>query len=164
MIVVSDTSPITNLAAIEHLYLLQQLYGSIVIPTAVYDELVNPGKPVPGQQEVQQLIWIQKQPVRDTQKVLEIQESRANIDRGEAEAIALALELGASLVLMDERRGRAAGAAYGLQITGLLGVLLQAKQAKLISAVKPLLDRLLLEADFRISRTLYDFVLKSASE
>ncbi|MEM1253073.1 MAG: DUF3368 domain-containing protein [Cyanobacteria bacterium P01_H01_bin.21] len=164
MIVVSDTSPITNLAAIGHLHLLQQLYGSIVIPTAVYDELVNPGKCVPGQQEVQKLTWIQKQSVQHIQKVLEIQASRANIDRGEAEAIALALELGASLVLMDERRGRAAGAAFGLQMTGLLGVLLQAKQANFIDAVKPLLDSLIVQADFRVSRKLYDLVLTSAGE
>lgn len=164
MIVVSDTSPITNLAAVGHLHLLQQLYGSIVIPIAVYDELVYPGKRVPGQQEVQQLSWIQKQPVQDIQTVLDIQTSRANIDRGEAEAIALALELGASLVLMDERRGRSAGAAFGLQMTGLLGVLLQAKQANLVDAVKPLLDSLIAKADFRVSRALYDFALESANE
>ncbi|MBE9070041.1 DUF3368 domain-containing protein [Leptolyngbya cf. ectocarpi LEGE 11479] len=164
MIVVSDTSPITNLAAIDHLHLLQQLYGSILIPVAVYDELVYPGKSVPGQQEVQKLIWIQKQPVQDIQAVLDIQSSRANIDRGEAEAIALALEVGASLVLMDERRGRSAGAAFGLQMTGLLGVLLQAKQANLVDTVKPLLDNLVAKANFRVSRALYDFALKSANE
>lgn len=65
---------------------------------------------------------------------------------------------------MDERRGRAAGAAFGLRMAGLLGVLLQAKQANLVDAVKPLLDSLITKADFRVSLTLYDFALQSAGE
>jgi predicted nucleic acid-binding protein len=56
-----------------------------------------------------------------------LRESQENIDLGEAEAIILALELKAGLLLMDERRGRAVAMSYGLQVTGLLGVLLQAK-------------------------------------
>ena len=69
MIVVSDTSPITNLAAIDQLDLLQELYGSIVIPLAVYNEMVVAGKVVPGAVEVQTLSWIQTQTVADAQKV-----------------------------------------------------------------------------------------------
>ncbi|MEH2409670.1 DUF3368 domain-containing protein [Nostoc sp.] len=93
MIVVSDTSPIINLAAIGQLDLLQQLYGSIVIPLAVYNEMVTAGKVVPGAVEVQTLSWIQTQTVADTQKVTEIQTNQDNIDLGEAEAIILALEV-----------------------------------------------------------------------
>jgi predicted nucleic acid-binding protein len=63
MIIVSDTSPITNLAAIGQLDLLQGLYTRIIIPVAVYDEMVNVGKPVPGAVEVQTLSWIQTQAV-----------------------------------------------------------------------------------------------------
>lgn len=59
MIVVSDTSPITNLAAIAQLYLLQQLYSRLVIPTAVYNEMVGVNNNVPGAVEVQTLPWIQ---------------------------------------------------------------------------------------------------------
>ena len=56
MIIVSDTSPINNLAAINHLYLLRQLYGTVIIPEAVYQELTDPNFPVAGATEVQTLI------------------------------------------------------------------------------------------------------------
>ena len=106
MIVVSDTSPITNLAAISHLDLLQHLYGFIIIPIAVYDEMVRVDKIVPGALEVQNYSWIKTQKIINTQQVKALRESQENIDLGEAEAIILALELKADLLLMDERRGR----------------------------------------------------------
>jgi uncharacterized protein len=164
VIVVSDTSPITNLAAIGQLDLLQGLYTRIIIPVAVYDEMVNVGKPVPGGVEVQTLSWIQTQVVADQQRVITIQESEENIDLGEAEAIALALELKADLLLIDERRGRIVATSYGLPVTGLLGVLVQAKQNNLIKAVKPLVDQLIEQADFRVSNELYTTILQIAGE
>lgn len=164
MIVVSDTSPITNLAAISQLDLLQQLYTCIVIATAVYNEMVRVDKLVPGAVEVQTLPWIQAQTVTDSQQVRVLLESQENIDLGEAEAIILALELKADLLLMDERRGRAVAMSYGLQVTGLLGVLLQAKRNRLIPAVKPLMERLIEQADFRVSNQLYATILQFAGE
>ena len=164
MIVVSDTSPITNLAAIGQLDLLQRLYTCIIIPIAVYNEMVTVGKPVPGAIEVQTLPWIQTQVVADRQRVITIQESQENIDLGEAEAIALALELKADLLLMDERRGRVVATNYGLQVTGLLGVLVQAKQKNLIQRIKPVLDQLIEQADFRVSGQLYTTILQIANE
>lgn len=164
MIVVSDTSPITNLAAISQLDLLKELYTRIIIPVAVYDEMVNIGKPVPGAIEVQTLSWIQTQAVVDRQRVITIQESEENIDLGEAEAIALALDLKADLLLMDERRGRLVATSYGLQVTGLLGVLVQAKQNNLIKIVKPVVDQLIEQADFRVSSQLYSAILEIANE
>ena len=164
MIVVSDTSPITNLAAISQLDLLQQLYTCIGIATAVYNEMVRVDKLVPGAVEVQTLPWIQAQAVTDSQQVRVLRESQENIDLGEAEAIILALELKADLLLMDERRGRAVAMSYGLQVTGLLGVLLQAKRNRLIPAVKPLMERLIEQADFRVSNQLYATILEFAGE
>lgn len=164
MIVVSDTSPITNLAAIGQLDLLQGLYTRIIIPVAVYNEMVNVGKSVPGATEVQTLPWIQTQAVADQQRVITIQESEENIDLGEAEAIALALEVKADLLLMDERRGRIVATSYGLQVTGLLGVLVQAKRNNLIQIIKPLVDQLIEQADFRVSEQLYATILQIADE
>lgn len=166
MIVVSDTSPITNLAAIDRLDLLHLLYGEIIIPVAVYNELTQPNvnSIVPGAREVQTLSWIKTQPVQNPRQVTQILTSQANIDQGEAEAIILALELNADLILIDERRGRMLASAYNLKVTGLLGVLLQAKNQQAIAAVKPLMDKLIQQANFRIRDELYQTILEFAGE
>lgn len=105
MIVISDTSVLTNLAAIRHLHLLQQLYKHIFIPTAVYQELtVDP--PVPGTVEVHTIQWLKVLSVSDYTMVEQLQNT-AQLDLGESEAITLALEINADLLLIDERRGRA---------------------------------------------------------
>ncbi|MDJ0673970.1 MAG: DUF3368 domain-containing protein [Calothrix sp. MO_167.B42] len=164
MIVVSDTSPITNLAAISQLDLLRQLYTTIVIPEAVYNEMVAVDKLVPSAAEIQAFSWIKTQTIAHAQSVVDVQTNQDDIDLGEAEAIVLALELEADLLLMDERRGRVLAVNYGLSVTGLLGVLLQAKGNGLIALVKPLMDELIQEADFRVSSELYATVLQTAGE
>lgn len=162
MIVVSDTSPITNLAAVGLLNLLHQLYQEVIIPQAVYDEMVRLGYIVPGTVEVQTLPWIKVKTVSDIQRVAILQNK---LDIGEAEAIVLALELKADLLLLDERRGRKIASSLGLnQITGLLGVLLEAKQKGLISTIKPVVDLLINENNFRISDRLYQKIIQVAGE
>lgn len=161
MIIVSNTSPITNLAAIDQLNLLHQIYDRIIIPQAVYDELTQVGYPVPGSLEVQTLPWIQTQQVQDPAPVLQFQQ---DVDPGESEAIALALELNADQLLIDDAAGRALAEQQGLNVTGLLGVLLVAKQRSLISSVTPLLNDLMTQAGFRVSSALYERVLKIARE
>ncbi|MDZ8136933.1 MAG: DUF3368 domain-containing protein [Nostoc sp. DedQUE04] len=161
MIVVSDTSPINNLAAINHLHLLQQLYGTVLIPEAVYRELTDPNFPVAGATEAQTFIWIQTRPVQDRTLV----EALSNeLDIGEAEAIALALEMKANQVLIDERRGRMIAARLNLGYTGILGILVEAKSQRLISAVKPLLDALINQAGFWVAEPLYKRVLQLVDE
>ncbi|MEA5625441.1 DUF3368 domain-containing protein [Nostoc sp. UHCC 0251] len=161
MIIVSDTSPINNLAAINHLHLLQQLYGTVLIPEAVYRELTDPNFPVAGAIEVQTFIWIQTRPVQDRTLV----EALSNeLDIGEAEAIALALEMQADQVLIDERRGRLVAARLNLGYTGILGILVEAKSQRLISAVKPLLDALINQAGFWVAEPLYKRVLQLVDE
>ena len=161
MIIVSDTSPINNLAAINHLHLLQQLYGTVLIPEAVYRELTDPNFPVAGAIEVQTFIWIQTRPVQDRTLV----EALSNeLDIGEAEAIALALETKAEQVLIDERRGRMVAARLNLGYTGILGILVEAKSQRLIAAVKPLLDALINQAGFWVAEPLYKRVLQLVDE
>lgn len=161
MIVVSNTSPITNLAAISQLVLLQQLYGTIVIPQAVYDEMAGVGRVVAGSVEVQTKSWIQTQQVTNKALVTALQ---LELDGGEAEAIALAIELKADLLLLDERRGRTVASRFGLKFTGILGVLIEAKHKGVISAVKPVVDSLILTAGFWITDSLYQRVLQTAGE
>jgi hypothetical protein len=161
MTVVSNTSPITNLAAIAQLDLLHQLYQEIAIPQTVYDEMADIGKTVPGTLEVQTLPWIKKQQISN----LKLWESlQFNLDPGEAAAIVLALELKAELLIMDERPGRTMARQYGLPVIGILGVLVEAKDKGLIRGVKPLMDRLVNEVGFRVSRQLYETILQRAGE
>lgn len=161
MIIVSDTSPINNLAAIHHLHLLHQLYGTVCIPEAVYRELTDPSFPVAGATEVKTFDWIQTLTVRDHKLV----EALSNeLDTGEAEAIALAVEIQADQVLIDERRGRIVASRLNLHYVGILGILVEARSQGLIAEVKPLLDRLLNEAGFWIAEPLYNSVLQRVNE
>ncbi|MGB3298208.1 MAG: DUF3368 domain-containing protein, partial [Phormidesmis sp.] len=86
------------------------------------------------------------------------------LDIGEAEAIALAVEVQADQVLIDERRGRMVAARLNLQYTGILGILVEAKSRGLVVEVKPLLDDLINEAGFWIAEPLYTSVLKIVNE
>ncbi|MCZ7669537.1 MAG: DUF3368 domain-containing protein [Chloroflexi bacterium] len=89
---------------------------------------------------------------------------RQTLDGGEAQGIALALELGADLLLIDGRLGRMTAKYFNIEIIGLLGILIQAKQEGLIEKVKPLVDQLRFEIGFRISSQLYQEVLHLAQE
>ncbi len=161
MIVVSNTSPVTNLAAIGQLDMLRQLYTTVLIPQAVYGELTFGGGSQPGGQEVPTLPWIEARHVADRVLVTALQ---IELDPGEAEAIALAVEMKADLLLLDERRGRMVASRLGLRFVGLLGVLNEAKQQGYLSAVKPLLEDLVSKAGFWVSPRLYARVLQAAGE
>ena len=161
MIVVSDTSPINNLAAINQLHLLQQLYGTVLIPEAVYQELTDPDFPVAGAKEVQTFTWIQIRAIEDRTMLKALS---SELDPGEAEAIVLALEMKAEQVLIDERRGRMIAARLNLHYTGILGVLVEAKSQGFISTVEPLLDELINKAGFWVAEPLYKSVLRLVNE
>ncbi len=163
MIVISDTSAITNLAAINQLRLLPLLYQQVIIPEAVYRELVDIEPPVPGSAEVQAANWLEVKLIAN-REVVERLQREVKLDPGESEAIALALELAADLLLIDERRGRAEADRLGIKITGLLGILVEAKRKNLIVVVKPLIDTLIATSDFRVSSALYDQILSIVNE
>lgn len=163
MIVVSDTSPLSGLAIAQHLPLLQQLYGKVVVPPAVADELRRGGQEDPRINQALSLDWIEVQQPTDSALVATLQ-TEHNLDRGESEAIALALELEADELLIDERLGRREASRLGISVTGLLGILLLAKRRGLISVIRPVLDDLINEAGFRVSSQLYAEVLIAAGE
>ena len=163
MIIISDTSIITNLAAIQYLQLLPQLYDQVTIPEAVYRELTEIDPPVPGTLEVQIAPWLEVRQVFD-RSVIERLQIEVKLDLGESEAIALALELNADLLLIDERRGRAEADRLGVRITGLLGILVEAKRKNLIAALKPLMDAMIAMSNFRVSSDLYNQILDVVDE
>ena len=161
MIVVSNTSPIIALACAGKLELLRAVYSEIVVPDAVFEEVTVAGAGEPGAREVAEAPWIKRQPVRNAPLVTAL---RFELDAGEAEAIALAVESGADLVLLDERLGRRAAQRLGLTVVGTLGVLIAAKDRGVLAAVRPVLDALRADAGFWIADELYNAVIKAANE
>lgn len=161
MIVVSNTSPLINLAAINHLNLLQKLYGKIVIPQAVYDEIVIEGAGQAGAEKVKKAAWIEVKPVANRPLVKSLE---TDLDLGEAEAVVLAVELNAELLLIDERKGRVVAGRLGVNYIGLLGILVKAKHDGLIPAVGPVMDSLRTKAGFWVSNKLYDHILQMTGE
>ncbi len=161
MKVVSNTSPLTNLAAIGQFDLLRKLYCEINIPDGVWDELNAFGKPWPGSREVAEADWIHRHTVKNQ---LWVSTLRSDLDRGESESIVLASELEADMILLDEKEGRSAALRIKLKPLGVIGILLEAKQKCLIDIIRPHLDSLRQIAGFRISDPLYFHALSLANE
>jgi len=153
MPVVSNTSPILNLAIINQLIILQQQFGEILIPSAVLDEL-KISEERPGSQAIREAIsagWIQSREVTNEPLA---QLLKQTLDKGESEAIALAIEVNADWTLLDEREGRKVAKSLGLKVTGILGVLLRAKQSGELKSLQPVIDELISKAGFRIAPEL----------
>lgn len=158
MVVVSDTTTITNLLKIDLLHLVQRLYREIIIPQAVYDELAK----IPSQKKLlKQTNWIRVRQVKDRMRVDKFQDY---LDLGESEAIILALELNADILIMDERKGRKIAEEYGLAIIGLFGILIGAKRRGHIKSVKSHMDTLINDHSFRVNEAVYNQVLRLAKE
>jgi hypothetical protein len=153
-IVVSDTSPISNLIVVGHIHLLPQLFGTVIIPDVVYQELLANGDNHPVTQTLQTVEWLDMHSVSNQNQVDVLMRDR-NLDPGEANAIVLAQELQANQLLIDERLGRNEAKRQGLRVTGILGILLAAKGQNLLTAVRPVMDALIHQASFRISPPLY---------
>ncbi|USR91232.1 DUF3368 domain-containing protein [Phormidium yuhuli AB48] len=161
MIVVSDTSALSNLAIVEHLWLLEAIYQTVIIPDVVARELAVASHPtIPA---ILQLGWIQTQSLTNFEIANQLQQERG-LDAGEANAIALAFEVSADDLLIDERLGRQEAVRLGLPIIGVLGILLVAKQRRLIPEVQSVMDALINQAGFRVSSQLYRRILDLAQE
>jgi uncharacterized protein len=154
MPIVSNTSPILNLAIIGHLDLIKQQFSQVIIPPGVLAELkINEDRP--GSFALSNAIsegWIQIQPLAQSQAIVKL--LRQTLDQGESEAIGLALEQRADYILLDERDGRKVAKSLGLNVTGILGILLKAKQSGTIAQLQPLLEDLIQTAGFRIAPNL----------
>jgi len=161
VIVVSNTSPITNLAAIGQVSILRQLYGVVYIPEAVYREL-REGEyrgDHPPFLETADGIQVRAVPSEALSSL-----ASYRLDSGEAEAIALAERMRADLLLMDERIGRRCARERNLRVVGLLGTLVVAKQRGIIAAVRPMVEQLRQQAGFYVSDQLLMEVLQRAGE
>jgi predicted nucleic acid-binding protein len=148
VILVVDSSALITLARIGRLHLLRELADEVVVPYADYSEVVRRGVGRPGQTEVAQALWISRQRIRDRTARVRLETELA---RGESEAIILAKELAADCVILDDARARQIAELQGLRVSGLLGLLVLAKERGLIEAVKPVLDEMV-KAGFYVGK------------
>ena len=148
--VIANASPLIALAQINSLALLQQLFGSVLIPPAVAREIT---------QSVTLPVWISQQsPARSISPSI-----LATLDPGERETISLALEIGADWVVLDDLPARRQAAALGLPVIGTLGILILAKRRGRASTVRPSVDALR-SMRFHMTPGLYEQVLAIAGE
>ncbi len=159
-VIVSDTSPLRALGHLGLLDLLRVIYGQLLVPPAVAQELLHPPRRLPVV-DASQLPFVRIQTPQDQNRV---QQFRHTLDLDEWEALALALEVQAKVVLIDEAAGRAMATKLGLQPVGVLGILLESKRRGLIHAIRPLIERLENEIRFFISSRIRARVLRLAGE
>ncbi len=147
-VIVSDASCLILFHKIDELGLLKELFETVHITQIVASEF---NRPLPD--------WIQiSNPVTGIHKGL-----IALLDPGEASSIALALEHSSSLLIIDERKGRKVAKQLQLTVTGSLGILVAAKQKKLLTAISPVLEKIE-KTNFRLSDQLKSQVLRQAGE
>lgn len=148
-VIIADASCLILLENIGELSLLQKLYNQILITKIIASEF---GLLLPD--------WIVVQnPINVSQQQLFEQ----SVDRGEASAIALAMEQKDCLLIMDDLLGRKLAMKLQIAVTGTLGVIIEAKLNGTIASVKPILNKIK-QTDFRMSESLVEFILSKANE
>jgi hypothetical protein len=160
-IVVSDTSPVRALQHLALLPILEHLYVNVLLPQGVADELGRAQERFPAL-DLSAFPFFAIEAAHDRARVIELQKQKLHAP--EAEAIQLAIEKAAALILIDERAGRRVATKLGLHPVGVLGVLIQAKRKAFIPSIQPCIIRLEKEIDFHLSAELIAEVLRIAGE
>ena len=155
MIVVADTSPISYLILIDEVGILPRLYGEIIIPRAVFAELIAPNAPSKVR------LWFENCPAwLETRKVaVQLDVSLSILDSGETEAIQLAKEIRADLIMIDELLARRIAIQEGLNVIGLIGILAAASRQGLV--MPELVIAKLRRTNFFFSEDLIEFLKNS---
>ncbi len=154
-----DTTAIIALASIDALELLHALFGRIVVPPTVRDELRAGGPTAPGYSATEATGWIEVASLADPRRA----ELLSDLDRGEAEVIALALEAAVNVVVLDDRLARRHAKRLRLRVTGTIGLLIAAKRRGLIPSVATLVENLQ-AAGFRLSSAQVAEALRLSGE
>lgn len=156
--IVSNTTPLISLLKIDKLSILKQLYGQIIVPQEVFNEM-EIGKEKGHYADLSKIEWMKIKKIKDEKSLSYF----LDLDKGEAETIVLANEIGADLAIIDETLGRFHAKHANLKVTGTLGVLLKAKKSGYIGKVKPLLYELK-DKGIWLSDNLLERVLTIAKE
>lgn len=147
--IISDTSCLIILTNIGELDLLRKLYGQIITTAEIAEEFAEP---------LPEWIKINAPTDKYRQKILELQ-----IDKGEASAIALALEIPDSIIILDDQKARKVAEKLGLEITGTIGLIIKAKLRGIIISIKPFLAKIR-KTNFRLSDEIEHQALREADE
>jgi len=159
---VADSSVLISLSAIgQHSLLLRRFPSGILIPKAVWQEVVESGQERSGAGEIASAEWISVGEVTDRSFVSLL---RGDLDQGEAEAIALARQERLSIVLLDEKHARRVAQQLELQVLGTVGVLLWARRVGLIASLREQLDALQTRGGFHLSIAVVQDALRTAGE
>ena len=156
--VIANSTPLIILSKIGELEILKNLYGEIIIPRAVFEEVTR--KNDLAKEKILNSEWI---------KILEVQDKsdrkiyQAKLHDGEVEVMMLAKEISADLLIIDDNAAKKTAKFLGFKVTGTLGILMKAKAEKIISEVRPILEKMLAEK-FYISDEIKNLVLKTAGE
>jgi hypothetical protein len=161
VIVVADTSVILNLALVGQEELLAVLFREVIVPPAVKSEFGRLARSLGRFGGLRLPAWVR---VREPVAIPPAISRHLELDPGETEALALALEIRADGVLIDESAGRAVAVELGLTPIGVLGILVRAKRHGQLAAVAPVVDALLERAHFRAAPELVREVLRLAGE
>jgi len=158
---VINTGPIIALvAALQSLKVLTSLYEKVIVPRAVWNELMAGGSESPELKALQELPEVVAVPALEVQ----VTEARAMVlDSGEAAVLQTALDAGIARVIIDEKLGRRVAADCGLQVTGSLGVLVRAKKLGIIPGIASPI-RSMVRSGVRISPLLRRIALEQAGE
>lgn len=162
--VVSDSSTLIHLATIGRIALLKELFGQVMVPPAVWREVVDQGGGRAGAVEVEQAHqagWIE---VTAPENASLVRLLRRDLDDGESEVLALAVEQESSLALLDESDARRTADLYGLHKTGVVGLLIRARQNGHIDSLRAELDKLVHNGGYWIKQPLCDRALEAAGE
>ena len=158
--VISNSSPLIHLSRIGELTLLRYFFDEIIVPEAVYRECVIEGKNREDAKRIRKAKWIKVAKIKNT----DLKKAFMMVlDEGEAEAIVLALEKSADLILLDEYEARKVARNYTLNITGTIGVLIRAKYRGKIITLKDILEKLK-ETGFWLNDDLCTEILKKVGE
>ena len=156
--IISNTTPILSLLKIDKLNLLKELYGIVIVPFAVYQE-IEEGKEKPYYQDLTSLDWIEIRNIKNPDS----REYLIDLDDGEAEVLVLAKEINADLVILDEIMGRRYAKRFEINLTGTIGILLKAKENRLITSIKNLMSELV-EKGTWLNPKLISKAIKIANE
>ena len=163
MLIVSDTTPIISLIKVNRLELLKTMFQTVIIPQAVYDELIRNARYADEADIVKHSSFLRVVAVQNANAVSILRQTE-KLDAGESEAIVLSEEQAADLTLMDERRGRQTAKRLGINITGTVGILLSAYDEGLLSG-KDVMNCLecMQNSKIRISKILMAYAEKHIS-